>query len=101
MKPPTILIAAFGLMLLVLVSMGASEIFWSNKKNTPDPIRELVCLPSISIGNLSPSARNPGLEMFCTGLYDNPGGYCSYFTGGVPFTGFPAYGNITVADNEG
>ncbi len=41
-------------------------------------------LSSVAVGNLNPSARNPGIELLCTGLYDVPGGYCNYFTLGVP-----------------
>jgi hypothetical protein len=86
--------------MFVSLSCIASEVSWANKEKVVDPTRELVRLPSVAIGNLSPAARNPGLEIFCTGLYDTPGGYCTYFTDGVPFTGFPPGGNIT-AINDG
>jgi len=99
MKARTIIILMTALVALVLFSCVASEISWSNKKSAGDPTRALVGLPSIAIGNLSPAARNPGLEILCTGLYDTPGGYCSYFTDGVPFVDFPLGGNITVNDD--
>ena len=92
----TVLLTIAALVTFVAASCIASEVSWANKKNAFDPTRELVGLPSVAIGNLSPASRNPGLEILCTGLYDTPGGYCAYFTNGVPFTGFPFGGNITV-----
>jgi hypothetical protein len=100
MRPRIIFAVVASLIAVVFVSCGASEISWANKRTATDSTRELVALPSIAIGNLSPAARNPGLEVFCTGLYDTPGGYCSYFTDGVPFTGFSSSGNITVSDGN-
>lgn len=100
MKNRTILIVVFFLAAFVLVSGAANEISWLAKENEYDPTREIVGLPSVAIGNLSPSARVPGLELLCTGLYDVPGGYCGYFTDGVPFIDFPKGGNITVSDNK-
>jgi len=100
LRARTILLAIAALVTFVSISCFASEVSWANRENAVDPIRELVGLPGIAIGNLSPSARNPGLEIFCTGLYDTPGGYCSYFTDGVPFTGFPSGGNITVINKD-
>jgi hypothetical protein len=79
----TVLLLAF-----VLGSCVVSEISWSMKEATPDSLRQMVGLPSVAVGNLNPSARNPGVELLCTGLYDIPGGYCNYFTMGVPFTNF-------------
>jgi hypothetical protein len=52
-------------------------------------------LPSLAIGNLNPAARNPGLEVLCTSLYDVPGGYCIYFTQGVPQLNLTLACNIT------
>jgi len=85
--------------ILVLVSFGFNEMAWLDKETSPDPLREVLGLPSIAIGNLNPSARNPGLELFCTGLYDTPGGYCSYFTDGVPYISFKLGGNVTLEGN--
>lgn len=99
MKAKTLVIVVTVLTAVVFISCGASEISWANRKNVYDPTRELVGLPSIAVGNLSPAARNPGLEILCTGLYDTPGGYCNYFTDGVPFIDFPSGGNITVSDD--
>jgi hypothetical protein len=98
MKNRIILILFGALLAIIAVSCAVNQISWSIKENTFDPTREVVGLPSIAIGNLSPSARVPGLELLCTGLYDAPGGYCGYFTDGVPFIGFPTGGNITVSD---
>ena len=93
----TILLATAVLLMFVFISCIASEVSWANKQENYDPTRELVALPSIAIGNLNPSARNPGLEILCTGLFDVPGGYCSYFTPGVPFV-FPLGANITASE---
>jgi hypothetical protein len=88
MKPRTILITLAALIAIIAVACAASEISWSTKTNSPDALRQTVELPSIAIGNLNPSARNPGLEVLCTGLNDAPGGYCYYFTDGVPYINF-------------
>ena len=96
MTPRTPLLMAIGLTILVLLVCVASEISWSAKENTPDALRQTVGLPSVAVGNLNPSARNPGLELLCTGLYDVPGGYCSYFALGVPFINFTMAGNFTI-----
>jgi CDP-diacylglycerol pyrophosphatase len=88
MKPRIILISVIALVAVVTVACTASEIVWSTKANNPDALRQTVGLPSIAIGNLNPAARNPGLEVLCTGLYDAPGGYCFYFTNGVPYINF-------------
>ncbi len=88
MKPRIILISIITLVAVVTVACTASEISWSTKANNPEPLRQTVGLPSIAIGNLNPAARNPGLEALCTGLYDAPGGYCFYFTNGVPYINF-------------
>lgn len=95
MKNRTILVILILLMAAVFASCASSEMTWLNKENSPDPLRQLIGLPSIAVGNLSPVARNPGLELLCTGLYDTPGGYCSYFTDGVPFISFRTGGNVT------
>jgi hypothetical protein len=98
MKGKTLTFIVGSLMALIVFSCLASELSWSNKEAAPDPVREIVGLPSIAVGNLNPAARNPGLELLCTGFYDTPGGYCSYFANGVPFINFTAAGNITVSD---
>ena len=88
MKSRTLLMVLAALIAVVAVACATSEISWSTKTNSPDALRQTVGLPSIAIGNLNPSARNPGLEVLCTGLYDAPGGYCYYFTDGVPYINF-------------
>ena len=95
-----IILAVSLLLMIVAACCAASEISRAKKEKAVDPTRELVGLASIAVGNLNPAARNPGLEILCTGLYDIPGGYCTYFTSGVPFTGFSKGGNIT-AVHEG
>ena len=95
MKTKTILLIMVGLLLIVLFSSLISEISWSIKSNNPDSLRQVVGLPSVAAGNLNPSARNPGLELFCTALYDVPGGYCYYFTSGVPVINLTIVSNIT------
>jgi hypothetical protein len=97
MKPKAVLIAVFALLAFVTGASILSEITWSIKQDSIDPLRQLVGLPSVAVGNLNPSARNPGLEILCTGLYDVPGGYCSYFTEGVPFFNFILNATITVS----
>ena len=87
MKSRTLLIVLGALIAVVAVACAASEISWSTNKSS-DNLRQIVGLPSIAIGNLNPSARNPGLEVLCTGLNDAPGGYCYYFTDGVPYINF-------------
>ena len=87
MKSRTLLIVLGALIAIVAVSCVASEISWSTNKSN-DALRQIVGLPSIAIGNLNPSARNPGLEVLCTALNDAPGGYCYYFTDGVPYINF-------------
>ncbi len=87
------------LLTFVFVSSALSEISWSIKDNRADPLRQAIGLPSVAVGNLSPSARNPGVELLCTGLYDVPGGYCNYFTLGVSFTDFPMANNFTANNN--
>ncbi len=94
LKIPLFLVAV--LTTFVLLACVASEISWSTKESAPDVLRQTVGLPSVAVGNLNPSARNPGLELLCTGLYDVPGGYCSYFALGVPFINFTTAGNFTI-----
>ena len=88
MKSSIILISIAALVAVVSFACAASEISWSITANNPDALRQTVGLPSVAIGNLNPAARNPGLEVLCTGLYDAPGGYCFYFTNGVPYVNF-------------
>jgi hypothetical protein len=87
-------------MIFVSVSCLISEVSWTTKGKTTDSLRELVGLPSLSTGNLNPAARNPGLEILCTGLNDVPGGYCNYFTLGVSFINYTTVWNITVSDSN-
>ena len=84
----------------IFLSCALSEISWSSKENTTDSLRQMVGLPSVAVGNLSPSARNPGVEAFCTGIYDVPSGYCNYFSMGVPFIESPSATNFTITNNE-
>jgi hypothetical protein len=95
MKPRIFISLVTVLLAFVFLSCALSEISWSMKEDTPDALRQVVGLPSVAIGNLNPSARNPGLELLCTGLYDVPGGYCNYFALGVPFINFTMAGNFT------
>ena len=88
MNPRSLLVALVALVLIIAVVCAASETTWSARTNSPDSVREITGLPSIALGNLSPAARNPGLEVLCTSFYDTPGGYCFYFTDGVPYINF-------------
>jgi hypothetical protein len=96
MKNKTILVVTMSLLLFVTFSCIASEISWSITVNKSDSLRQLIGLPSIAVGNLNPSARNPGLEIICTSLYDSPGGYCYYFTPGVPVSNITIFANVTL-----
>jgi hypothetical protein len=87
MKSRTLLVVLCGLIAVVTVACATSEISWSTTDNSVT-LRQIVGLPSIAIGNLNPSARNPGLEVLCTAFNDAPGGYCYYFTDGVPYINF-------------
>jgi hypothetical protein len=87
------------LLMFVFVSCVLSQVSWSMKENNSASLREVVGLPSIAVGNLNPSARNPGVEILCTGLLDVPGGYCNYFATGVPFIDFPMATNFTIVRN--
>ncbi len=98
MKLTNPLFFAAVLTVFVVFVCAANEISWSTKENNPDALREIVGLPSIAVGNLNPSARNPGLELLCTGLYDVPGGYCSYFAPGVPYINFTMASNFTTGE---
>ncbi|MGE5637868.1 MAG: hypothetical protein ACM3WQ_04090 [Chloroflexota bacterium] len=100
MKNRLILIAVFLLTLTVLVLCVISELSWNLKEQTQEPIRKITGLPSIAIGNLNPAARNPKLEIICTGLYDQPGGYCYYFSTGVPFEDYQYLANITLSGSD-
>jgi hypothetical protein len=98
MKTRMILLLMVGLLAFVFLSCALSEISWSTKDSNSDSLRQLVGLPSFAVGNLNPSARNPGLEALCPSLSDSPGGYCYYFTPGVPSTNLRIYTNITMGD---
>ena len=100
LKGRILLLVVAALMIYISLSCLISEASWATKEKTTDSLRELVGLPSLSTGNLNPAARNPGLEILCTGLYDVPGGYCSYFTLGVSLINFTMSWNITVSDSN-
>ena len=84
------------LLVFVAVSCVLSEASWSAVSNQPDPLRELIAMPSIAEGNLNPSARSPGLELYCSSLNDIPGGYCYYYSQGVPAWEVAPAANVTV-----
>ena len=88
------------LLTFVFVTCGASELSWTSKFNSADDLRSVTGLPSVAVGNLSPAARNPGVEVLCTGIYDVPGGYCNYYSMGVPFIEFPMAKNFTITERE-
>ncbi len=85
MKTKYIILLTIAMIIFISSASLASEVSWSGKEQNPDSLRIVVGLPSIALGNLNPSARNPGMEFLCTGLYDDPGGYCYYFANGVPY----------------
>jgi hypothetical protein len=99
MASRVLIYATLILITFVFVSCAVSEISWSTKEKNADSLRFIVGLPSVAVGNLSPAARNPGTEVLCTGLYDVPGGYCNYFSMGIPFINFPMATNFTVIED--
>jgi hypothetical protein len=96
MKIKYLLLICIGLVAFVFSASAINQVSWANRENNIDTIRQSVGLPSIAIGNLNPSARNPGLEFFCTGLFDDPGGYCFYFTNGVPYVNSTSNQNVII-----
>jgi hypothetical protein len=96
MKPKILIYIIVPMLTFVFISCGLSESYWSSKSDANDSLRYVVGLPSLALGNLSPAARNPGVEVLCTGIYDVPGGYCIYFSTGVPFIEFPMANNFSV-----
>ncbi len=99
MKTRTMFSVIAALLAFVCISTIASEISWSMKERNPGALRQIVGLPGVAVGNLNPSARNPGIELLCTGLYDVPGGFCYYYAPGVPFTDFPMPSNFSTIKN--
>jgi len=100
MKSRILIFTIVILLTFVVASCVFSEISWSTKENKTDSVRYVVGLPSVAVGNLNPSARNPGVEVLCTGLYDVPGGFCNYFAMGVPYIGFPMATNFTLIEGD-
>ena len=96
MKSKTFFLVLALLLAFIVVSCTLSEISWVLKESKTDSLRQTVGLPSLAIGNLNPSTRNPGVELFCTGLNDVPGGYCYYFSTGIPYDNFTLISNYTV-----
>ena len=100
MKTRMMLLIMVGLLMFVFLSCALSEISWSTKESNSDSLRQLVGLPSFAVGNLNPAARNPGLEGLCPALSDSPGGFCYYFTPGVPTTNLTIYTNIAIGESK-
>jgi hypothetical protein len=96
MKKPLILVVMAVLIVFIAVSCLLSEYSWSVRENAYDGFRDMLGLSSLAVGNLNPSARNPGLEILCTGLFDDPGGYCYYYSPGVPYVS-STFQNVTVS----
>ncbi len=72
-------VAALLMFVLVLSMNLVSEQAWSDaarRVEEEQAIRRVVGLPSIAIGTYYGATRNPLLEVYCTSLYDVPGGYC-------------------------
>jgi len=100
MKTRTIILLVITLPLIIFTSCAVSEKSWLDKENSHPEFHQILGLPSITVGNLNPASRNPGLELFCTGVYDVPGGYCSYFSNGVPFNDYKFISNITLSGSN-
>jgi hypothetical protein len=97
MKTRTLLLAMCGMLIFVFLSCAVSEIGWSQESSS-DSLQQILGLPSLAVGNLNPSARNPGFEALCVALSDSPGGYCYYFTSGIPPANLKIYTNITLGE---
>lgn len=97
MNSKIILSAAALMIIFIVASCVLSESSWAAKEKSPDMLAETVGLSSIVVGNLNPATRNPGLELFCTSLYDVPGGFCNYYAPGVPSDNFKVDVNVTVS----
>ncbi len=98
MKQKTIFYITTILVAASVFSCVTSELSWSARAGHPNPLRQLVGLPSDAVGNLNPVTRNPGLELYCTSLYDMPGGFCTYFAPGLPSIDYSTIKNATVSD---
>ena len=77
------------LTVLVLLSCLFNELYWESSIQNPvkADVRKTIGLPSIAIGTNYGATRNPLLEVYCTALYDMPGGYCYIFI--ASFVGWP------------
>ncbi len=65
------------LMSFLIVAYVLNEQDWSKKRvSEENEIRAIIGLPSIALGTKYGATRNPLLELYCTSLYDLPGGYC-------------------------
>lgn len=100
MNSKLLLAATMAMLLFIAASCVLSEASWASKEGNKDTLAETVGLASIIVGNLNPSARNPGVELFCTSLYDIPGGFCNYFVPGVPPDNFKVNVNVTASGNK-
>ena len=89
MKPKDLLLLVILLPLLVLALFAVNNFAKVDDSETNN-LRSLLGFSSIAIGNLNPAARQPGVEVFCTSIYDVPAGYCIYFTNGV-YSDFEQY----------
>jgi len=84
MRKITMLPLAALIMLVVVIFLAAvSEQSQTTTRSTElarTGLRDLIGLPSIAIGTGYGATRNPLLEIYCTSLYDLPGGYCYIVT---------------------
>jgi len=81
-------LAALILTIFVLALAAYSEQEWKAERPPEDiTFRETLGLPSIALGTNYGATRNPLLEVYCTSLYDMPGGYCYIYS--ASFLGTP------------
>jgi hypothetical protein len=82
-------LAALILTLMVFAFCFVNELNWVVLEQNPvrQTVREVIGLPSIALGTNYGATRNPLLEVYCTSLYDIPGGYCYIYI--ASFVGWP------------
>jgi hypothetical protein len=81
--PKKLLAITLILPIIVLSFFAVNNLAIERTDKQTDNLRKVLGFPSLAIGNLNPASRQPGLEIFCTSIYDVPGSDCHYFTYGI------------------
>ena len=82
-------LVALILTIMVFALCFINELSWAvlGQSEARKTVREVIGLPSIALGTNYGATRNPLLEVYCTSLYDMPGGYCYIYI--ASFVGWP------------